>query len=96
MTNLLPTATTDTLARRAPRRHATALCAVALAAAAALGGCAGLGGPASASLGRAASWQVAGPMTAEHVANRATAPSCYDGPSRLVDDCGPFARYEGP
>ncbi len=79
------------------RRRGPALCAVVLAAAA-LGGCANLGGstPASAGLDQAASWRVAGPVTPSSSASRTAAKDCYGGPSGLVDDCGPFVRYDGP
>ena len=78
------------------RRRGTALCAVGLAAAA-LGGCANQGGstPASAGLDQAAPWRLAGPVMPAPSASRTPARDCDGGPSGFVDDCGPFARYDG-
>ena len=80
------------------RKHGPALGIVALVAAAALGGCADQAGFGSASArnGQDTSWKVAGPMAPAPQASRMGTQACYGGPSGLVDDCGPFARYNGP
>ena len=76
----------QTTGRRLPR---LALCAFVLAAAGGLSGCASFGND------QAASGLMAGPGAPTSFGSQT--PACYGGGgSGLVDDCGAFARYNGP
>ena len=83
---------------RSRRQRGPALGIAALIAMAALGGCAEQAGPLSASAGhgRDASWRVAGPVAPVSRASRVSSQTCSGGASGLIDDCGGFARYNGP
>ena len=78
------------------RQRGPALGVLALAAAAVLGGCSDQAGSVLAGNGQDRPWKVAGPLAPAPQASRASGQTCYGGPSGLVDDCGPFARYDGP
>ena len=69
----------------------SAMVAVALAAAASLGGCAST----SEFAGASTPYQVAGPVVAKTPA-QLNSQSCAGGVSGFVDDCSGFPRYYGP
>lgn len=80
------------------RHRGAALHVAALAAVAVLAGCAGQAGPMSgeASDSQGAPYHVAGPLVPAPKASRAGgAQACYGTSAGLVDECGPFPRYNG-
>ena len=75
------------------RRPRLALCAVLLAAAGTLAGCAKPGGFADL---QPAPVMVAGPGAPTSTQDRMPTGACHGSASSFVDDCGSFPRYEGP
>ena len=79
------------------QRRGTALQIAALVAATVLGGCAGQAGTGftAARGGQDGSYSVAGPFVSAPQRAQPDARSCYGTSAGLVDECGPFPRYNG-
>ena len=84
---------TNASAQHGRRQPRLALCAVLLAAAGSLAGCAE---PAGSAALQPASVMVAGPGAPTSTQGQASAGPCSASPSGFVDDCGPSVRYSGP
>ncbi len=84
---------TNVPAKHGRRQPRLALCAVLLAAAGTLAGCAETVG--SAAL-QPASVMVAGPGAPTSTQDQAPTGTCSGSSSGFVDDCGPSVRYSGP
>lgn len=84
---------TNISAKHGRRQPRLALCAVLLAAAGTLAGCAE---PVGSAALQPASVMVAGPGAPTSTQDQASTRACYGSPSGFVDDCGPSVRYSGP
>lgn len=84
---------TNVSAKHSPRQPRLALCAVLLAAAGTLAGCAE---PVGSAALHPTSVMVAGPGAPTSTQDQVSTGACYGSPPNFVDDCGPSIRYDGP
>ena len=83
----------DVFARHGRRQPRLALCAVLLAAAGTLAGCAE---PVGSAALQPTSVLVAGPGAPTSTQDRASTSACYGSAFTFVEDCGSSVRYYGP